>query len=139
MSQRAKSLLVRYGVTIAVGALIGLGIFSLRGGFETTVPLKRFMALCDAFSVPGVLLIMFSGLVFVSGEGIFDGISYAVRHALKSLIPGALARGEQEKYGDYVERRRAKGKPKGYACLFFVGLAYLLVSIVLIAIYYNLK
>ena len=139
MSQRAKDLLIHCGITAGVGALIGVGVFAYRGGFQAEAPAQVLFALCDAFTVPGIFFLMISGLMFLSGEGAFDGVSFIVKQGVKTLIPGARTREEPEKYGDYVERRRAKGKPKGCACLFIVGLAYLLVSVILIVIYYKIK
>ncbi len=138
MSQRARELLKRCGLTAGAGALVGVVIFFLRGGFGSDDPVRQFVALCDAFTLPGVFLLMISGLIFMSGEGVFDGVSFIVRQGVRTLIPGARAREEPEKYGDYVEQRRAKGKPKGYACLLLVGIVYLLMGVILTVIYYSI-
>ncbi len=90
----------------------------------------------DAFFSSGALLMLFSGLLYVSGEGAFLGIGYALGRAIKALIP--FTRKDHETYAQYRERKLGKGKKKGDGCIFFTGLLFFLISVVFVIIWYQL-
>ena len=102
--------------------------------FLTSALVEKYRILCDAFSVPGMMLIMTGFLVMVSNQGAFEGIGYAVKYAAKMLIPGPK---KMEKYYDYLQRRRGK-KIQGYGFLFIVGGCNLLIAGIFMALFYNL-
>lgn len=138
MSERGKSLLIRYGVTTLVGALMAAGVYFIRGGFQENVTLvERYRLLCDVFSVPGVLLVAFALLIFVSNEGMFTIFTYSFSYVFRSLIPGGLAKYKHERYADYVERKREKGALTGYSCVTITGLAFLAVAGVFMYLFYQ--
>lgn len=115
------------------------GIYLLQGGFTENVTLvARYRLLCDMFTVPGVFLLLAAALVFVSNEEFFTIFSYAFSYAFRSLIPGALAGQKHERYSDYVERKREKGKIKGYSFLSFTGLAFLAIGLVFMFLFYRI-
>lgn len=124
------------------------GIACLAGGLFTALYLINNLKLaetqadtykmwCDAFTVPGVILIMLFFLVWISDKGTFDGISYALRYAISALIPlGRLK--EHKKYYDYVserEEKRAQRKGHGYLFLLVTGLAFMAVSVVFLILF----
>lgn len=135
-SNRLKNVLLKYGIALFVGALMAYAVIELHGYAAAATAAERYLVLANAFTIPGVILIMCWALVFVANEGAFEGISYAVTYAVKLLIPGTGSN-RQERYSDYVERRRAKGKAKGYGFLFFVGAAFLVAAIVFTVLFYN--
>ncbi len=137
MSKERKTRLKRYIITIAVGLLIAGGVMAARnfGGAATAV--QRIVILCDAFTVPGVLLILAAGLVFVSNNGIFYGLGFALSRAVLFLFPGGMTTKKHERYGDYVERKREKGGIKDYRFLPIVGAAFLAVGVILTVVYYG--
>ena len=135
-SKRLRNILLKYGITIFVGALMAYAVIELHGYATAATAAERYMILSNAFTIPGVILIMCWALVFVANEGAFEGISYAVTYAIKFLIPGTGSN-KQERYSGYVERRRSKGKTKGFGFLFFVGAAFLVVAIVFIVLFYH--
>lgn len=115
------------------------GIYLIQGGFTENVTLvARYRLLCDMFTVPGVFLLLAAALVFVSNEEFFTIFSYAFSYAFRSLIPGALAGQKHERYGDYVERKRQKGKVKGYSFLTYTGLAFLAIGLVFMFLFYRI-
>lgn len=131
-----KSRLVKYGSASAVSLLLSwatLGIYGTEK-FLASVPVERYRMLCDIFSVPGVLLIMAGLLVVVSNQGAFEGIGYAVKYAVKMLIPGPKT---MEKYYDYLQRRRGK-RIHGFGFLFVVGLTDLVIAGVFMVMFYHL-
>ena len=132
-----KRNLLRYGIPALVGGVIAWAFVALRNygaGFTTST--EWYLMLCDAFTVPGVLLFLFGVLIWISNEGTFDGISYGVKHLFRSLVPFGRTGEAQEKYYDYVQRRREKGKA-GFGALMLVGLGYFLVGMVFLILFYN--
>lgn len=136
MNKKARSNLLKYGITTFVAVLIASAVINLHGYDEAMTAADKYRILSDAFTIPGVVLMLCSLLVFVSNQGIFDGISYALRYAVKSLIPG-LGGQKQERYSDYIERKREKGGIAGYAFLFHVGLVFFLIALVFIGLFYS--
>jgi len=135
VSQKLRNNLLKYGLTVLVGGLMaGFTIISYGYGDAGTTA-EKLRILGDAFTIPGVVLIMFGFLVLVANGGFFNGLSYAASYAVKLLLPGTSK--DMEKYGDYVERKRAGGKKAAAGFLFIVGGAFLLIAIVFVALYYN--
>ena len=104
--------------------------------FAGAAQVDRYRMLCDAFTIPGVVLVMVGALVWVGTQGALDGISYCVRFAVFSLIPGKRLE-RDEKYGEYVQRKTGN-RTKGYGFLFLSGGVALAVAGVYMALYYSL-
>lgn len=135
MSERVKANLIKYGCSAAFVALFAGGYIVSRD-FAAAELVDKFRYLADAFTIPGLLLIMAGCLVWAESEGALDGISYAARMAFKSLIPAGRA-GADEKYGDYVARKRAN-KVKGYSFLFIAGAVSMVVAVIFMVLFYSL-
>ena len=135
MSTRFKVGLVKYSIMAAVVALCAWSYIDLRD-FEGAVLMEKYRMLCDAFTIPGVGLIMIGGLCWVAGQGAVDGLTYAVRFAIFSLIPGKRVE-RDEKFADYVMRKRGK-RTQGYGFLFWSGLVSLLIAGVFMYLFYSL-
>lgn len=133
MSSKWKTGLIKYGSCIAFICLLGGGYLWMED-IASATRVDQYRILCDAFFVPGVLLACLGAMVWVSNEGILWGIGYALRQAVFSLIPGKRIQ-RDEKYADYVERKREK-KVTGYGFLFFSGAGSVLVSLVFYALFY---
>lgn len=133
MSKRGKILLAKYG-----GSALGVGVFAWlyvsSRDFLGQPLVEQYRILCDAFTVPGLLLIIFGSLLWVSNTGALDGLMYAVTTAVRFLIPGGRLKME-EKYGDYVERRREK-PVRGYGFLLISGCVTMAISLVFMALFY---
>lgn len=125
---------IRYGVCTVVGLLIALLIALSRGVFSME-PMERYRVLADAFTIPGVLMLCFGGLFFVSNAGAMNGIGYAMSHLFRAIVPGRNTR-EEETYLDYVERKREK-RVHGYGFIVHTGLGFLAVSLVFILLFYQ--
>lgn len=126
---------VRYAVTAALAALTAAGHLWLHGWSRTLPAEERYRILCDAFTVPGLMLVLIAALVALSNEGSFDALGYAVRYTVRRLIPGAGLR--QETYGEFVERHREQGRVKGYGFLLHVGLVFLCTAGVFLYLYFK--
>ena len=89
------------------------------------------MSLVDSFSIPGVLLVSSSLLIWISREGFFDLFSYGVRQ-MKSML---FSKNPRE-YRDYPEYKNYKNqirekRTKTYYIVAIVGVLFLLVSIII--------
>lgn len=126
--------LIKYGVTTVLAGVVTFFLVKARYPGADAPAADRYRALCDAFSIPAVLLIAFGALLWVSGEGAFTGISWAARNAILLLIPGKAL--ERETYAEYRARRK-EGKASGYGFLFIVGLVFFAISMVFLILYNN--
>ena len=129
-----KKKLFKYGLAAAFGAALTWLYLSLRS-FTGTEPLEdRYRMLCDAFTIPGTVLMLSAALVALSNAGSFTGIGYSVKYMVSHLIPGMGLR--QETYADYLERREGK-KIRGYGFLLQVGIVFMAVALVYYALFYH--
>ena len=125
--------LLKYGIAALIGAAMTATYLILRD-FTGREPLAdRYRMLCDAFTIPGMVLILSAALVALSNAGSFTGIGYSVKHMVNQLIPGMGL--QRETYADYLERREGK-KVKGYGFLFYVGLGFFLLAILFLVLFY---
>ena len=93
-----------------------------------------YRVLCDAFTVPGLLMLMFALLMSVSNEGALDGVGYVAAYALKLLIPGGALK--METYKEYLERRRAN-RVKNYITLYLTAAVCLTLAGIFLALFYT--
>jgi len=135
VKKKTVTVLLKYGITTLVGALIVWAVIDFHGYAEAISDAERYRILSDAFTIPGITLMLCWLLVYVANEGAFEGISYAVSYAIKMLIPGGAR--THEKFSDYVVRKRESGKVRGTGFLFFTGAAFFLVALVFIALFYS--
>ena len=133
MSETLKKNLAKYGGCALFTALL-TGLYLSQFDLAALELQDWIRYLADGTSSSGILMIMVGALIWASNEGAMDGISYAVKYAVRSLIPGGRAE-KDEKYGDYVARKRAN-KVKGYGFLFLSGGIVLALGLVLTALFY---
>ncbi len=117
MSKRVKKRLIKYGGCAVFVGLMAWGYIALRN-FNACSFAEKLTMLCDAFTVPGMLLLMVGLLITLANAGAVDGLAYALSVAGKALIPGGRKR--TESYADFVERRNEK-HAKGYGFLLISG------------------
>ena len=110
-------MLKRYSICFAVGGVIVVFVLAIKGF------VLRIDVLSDAFSTAGLLMILFAGLLLASGEGVFVGVGYALKNALRLFIPALGKR--VETYTRYRQRKTEKGKPQGQGALFLAGVFFL--------------
>lgn len=134
MKQENKSLLIKYAVCFGIASLITVIVFWIKGFFTDSIAVN-IQILSDGFTVSGLLLVMFAGMVFLSGEGAFLGIGFVLRNAFLWFIPGGRAK--QELYVDYRERKLSKLKKAKDGCVFITGLVFLIIGIIFTVIWYN--
>lgn len=136
MKKEKKALLIRYLICFCVASVIVLAVFAIRGFFTESAK-ANIQILHDAFFTAGILLVLFSGLVFVSGEGALLGVRYVFGTAIKALfVP--FGRKDQETFAQYRERKLGTKKPSGAGPIFLTGLLFVLVSVIFLIIWYQL-
>ena len=128
--------IIKYAAAGAVAAVVVVLMLWGRGYFGMTAWQERCKLLCDAFTVAGLLLILFSTLVWVSTRGAFLGIGYALGWLVHTLLP--FRQKKHETYREYRDRKLEKGGVHGYSFLFFTGLAYFAVALILLIVYYRI-
>ena len=104
-------------------------------GFFTDSAAVNLQILGDAFFVAGILMTLFAGLMFVSGEGALIGVQYVFRHVFLTFIP--MGRARYERYADYRERKMEKLKKENNSHVIVTGLIFLFIGITLTVIWYK--
>ena len=138
MKSRLGKELIKYAIAIAVGGLMVFSTLSLHGYANALPDLERYRMLADAFTIPGVFLMLLAALVWIANEGLFRGLGYVGSWLVRTLIPFAARKNGDEKYYDYVKRKEAQGKIGGYSFIFFTGAAFMIVAIVFIVLFYRI-
>ena len=133
MKEETKSLLIKYGLCFSVASLITLVVFWTKGFFTDRLDVN-IQILADGFTVSGLMLTLFAGLLFVSREGALIGIGYVMRNVVLAFIP--MGRAKHEKYADYRERKLGNMKKPSDHSLLITGLAFFLIGVILTIIWY---
>ncbi len=132
MSPQTRNNVIKYAIAFAVGAALAVFYVSVRDfGLQTLA--DKYRILCDAFTVPAVLLIMSGALMSISNTGAMDGLSYIAKQGLGMFIPGKGL--GTERYADYVERKR-ENRVKGYGFLYISGCVFLALALVFLILFY---
>ena len=132
MKRPSRKTVIKYAIATAVGVLLGWAYLasqaSAYGPLADQTALDQLRLLCDAFCVPGLLLLMTGLLVTVSNEGALDAAGYLGHYLYHVLVPGKRA--SVQRYGDYVLTKRGK-RVVGYGFLYVVGGVFMAVGLVL--------
>ena len=136
MIEKVKKYWLRYTIAIAVGILLCFTYLQTHE-FTAAETLKdRYRLLCDAFTIPGVLLLLSGVLMFCTGQGALDGITYSVGMFFRAIIPFTKLR--NEKYYEYVERKNQR-RVHGYSFLFVCGALFAIVAAVFFLLFYSVQ
>ncbi len=134
MNEEKKALLTKYIVCLCAAALITVCVFWIEGFFTSDLA-RNLQVLGDGFTVSGGLMLLFAGMLFISGEGALIGISYVLRYVALAFIP--MGRSKHELYCDYRERKLKEAKKSSDHVLLIVGAAFFLIGIIFIVIWYT--
>ena len=136
MSERVKVNLAKYGITSGFAGLLVYIYCSSRNLFQMEI-MEVWRTLCDAFTIPGLTLIMVGFLLMVANEGFFDMLGYAFSKAAGIFLPGRGFSEDGEKYYDYVQRKREK-RATGFGFLFVVGGVCMALALLFLILFYRL-
>lgn len=135
MKQKWARILLQYGATLGVGLCIS-AMTAWHQGFAWALPFglnARYLS--DGCFVAAVLLVGVGALGWISCTGFFDIFSYAVK-SLLVLFTSLRNPKEQISFYDY---KLLKAEKRGAAPRFilYVGLLFLGLSVVLLAVYHG--
>ena len=133
MKKETQTLLIKYLVYFGIAALITVDVFAIKGFFGNSVAVN-IQILADGFTVSGLLLSMFAGMIFISSEGALIGIGFVLRSVVQFFLP--MGRKNHEFYAQYRERKLSELKKPSDHCALVIGLAFLLVGIIFNVIWY---
>ena len=128
-----KARLTKYALCALFVAVMAY-FYLLSRDFAGAEEKEKYRLLCDALTVPGVLLVCAGALVWVSNLGALDGIFYGLRLAFRALIPGKRLQ-KEENYQDFVAERQEK-RVKGYGFLLISGAVTIAASLLFLGLYY---
>lgn len=139
MRNQSKSKRIAYILSVLFVVVLA-GLYVGLRDFNDASLMEKYRMLCDAFTIPGTLLILFGSLVWVSDLGGFYGIGFVFNYAKKSIthffVPGTL--GNTESYYDYIQRKKSEGHLTGYGFLFIVGGITMVIALVFLFLFYQL-
>ena len=133
-----RGVIARYFAAFMMGGFITWFILQANSFSAVEDPADRYRILSNAFTSPGVILIMVGALVWVSTTGALDMYSYAMGGLFRRLIPGARLTNpaEKETFYDYTQRKNEK-RAKGYGFLFVTGGIFTAVGIVFLVLFHT--
>lgn len=132
MKKRIITNLIKYGVGVTL-LLAFVGYYLWSQDVLSLGLTDQYRVACDAFTLPGMILMMFTTLVWLAGQGALDGVSFCLQYMVYSLVPGARSK-RAETYAEYVERKSEK-RAKGYGFIFWIGLGAFTVGLVFFILY----
>ncbi len=133
MKQENKVKLTKYAVCFGIEALIAFLVIWSKGFFTQSAAVN-LQILADAFFVSGVLMTLFAGMLFVSGEGALVGIGFVLRNVVLAFIP--MGRAKHERYADYRARKLSEAKKRENSSILVTGLFFLIIGVILTVIWY---
>ena len=137
MSRNAATKWKVFAVSMVISLILAAVFTFLRldiNALDQVPAVVLYRVLCDAFTVPGLLMLMFALLMSVSNEGALDGVGYVAAYALKMLIPGGALK--VETYKEYLERRRAN-RVKNYITLYLTAAICMALAAVFLVLFYS--
>ena len=127
-----------YAICVGVEILIAFLVIWSKGFFTQSAAVN-IQILSDAFFVSGILMTLFAGMMYVSGEGALIGIGFILRNIVQAFTP--MGRARHELYADYRARKLSQAKKHNNRCILVTGLVFLFIGIVFTfiwsAVFYN--
>ena len=133
VKQESKVTLRNYAICVGIEVLIAFLVIWSKGFFTQSAAVN-VQILSDAFFVSGILMTLFAGMMYISGEGALIGISFVLRNVVLAFIP--MGRARHELYADYRARKLRQAKKHNSRCILVTGLIFLFIGIVFTGIWY---
>lgn len=127
------SKLKKYLITLGIGLLLAFGVAYSKDIFAQTELAKIFHILTDSFFVSAVLIMGMGGLTFVSNEGAFDGLTYAL-----SSFADIFRKEKKNKFNTYYDYKQSKGnRDRSFGFLLICGLVFMAITGIMLWLYYK--
>ncbi len=133
MKQETKVTIRNYGICFGIEALIAFLVIWSKGFFAHSAAVN-VQILSDAFFVAGILMTLFAGMMYVSGEGALIGIGFVLRNVVLAFVP--MGRARHERYADYRARKLGDAKKHNNRYILVTGLIFLFIGVALTVIWY---
>ena len=133
VKQKTEASLRNYGICVGIEVLIAFLVIWSKGFFAHSLAVN-IQILSDAFFVSGIVMTLFAGLMYVSGEGALIGIGFVLRNVVLAFIP--MGRARHEVYADYRARKLSKAGKSSNRYVLVTGLIFLFIGIVFTVIWY---
>lgn len=123
--------LIKYIITIIIGLLIALLIANSKNVFSETNIKNVYHILSDSFFVPAVIITGFGLLIYVSNEGIFDGLTFAIMSFIN-----IFKKRPEKKYDSFYEyKERKKANKMQVKFVLISGLIIMAIAVVMYILY----
>jgi len=133
VKQETRVTLTKYAICFGIEVLIAYLVIWSKGFFTQSTAVN-IQILSDAFFVSGILMTLFAGMLYVSGEGALIGIGFVLRNVFLAFVP--MGRAKHELYADYRERKLSEAKRRNDRCILVTGLFFLAIGIIFTVIWY---
>ena len=133
MTRQQRTRLLKYGITAVLTAAVVIYYAASRNVLSLET-IEQYHVLCDAFTLPGIFLMLFGLLMLMNDLGALDTLAYFGHYLLHTFMPVAF--GEGKSYLDFIEERRSNRKG-GFGFLFIVGGVFTAVGVVFLILYLN--
>jgi len=130
VSRFVKSILLRYLTTVAVGLSLVYSYVAPRDLANQTL-VEQYHILCDAFTLPGLFMLLLGLMLLMGNLGALDAISFAFHYLFHTFLP---LTGESMTYLEFVEDRR-EHRIHGFGFLFVVGMIFTAIAVVFLLLY----
>lgn len=127
---------VKYIVQTALGLVLSFGIMSYRGLFNAEGGAEKFMIVSDGFTVTALLFLSVGFLTWTATTGFFDIFGFAIRKGAHALLPG-LWQDSSGGYYEYKLKKQEERKTKGEKSTLLVGVGFLLLGLIMTALWYR--
>ena len=121
---------IRIWITLLVGLAFVLGILGINNGFHYESTKETMKDLCDAFSIPGFLMMGLGILIFISNDGGFSMLSYGVKRIF------AVFKKDPRMETFYEYKKKRLEKPAPYKHLLIAGGMFFLIGMLFLIIFY---
>ena len=132
MKQETKVTIRNYAICVGIEAAIAFLVIWSKGFFTQSAAVN-IQILSDAFFVSGILMTLFAGMMYVSGEGALIGIGFVLRNVVLTFIP--MGRAKHERYADYRARKLGEAKKHSNSCMLVTGLIFLFIGVIFTVIW----
>ena len=132
---RAKKRWPQYLASALIGLALSLAVAFARGLSSGAGIARNAASLSDGFFVAGLLMTGVGALVLVASTDFFDIFTYGFKSLLVLFTPLKKPR-EHMTFFDYKQERAGRRGGKQFFLL-FTGLAFLLLALACLWVYYN--
>ena len=133
MTRKEKA--IEYAVVGGIGLVMAVIVALVRQLFWQIELIDIMRAMCDSFSVPGLILILVGAVIVCSNGGAFYAFGFAGRKFISLFQSDEKRKETRESYYDY--RKRKQEKQRSFWSFFIVGGVFLLIGIAFLIAYYN--